>query len=417
MIMKKLIVSYTQHAKPFLSMLALTIIIASCADHPSSTGDSAPLEPDGKQAQFSKLNPDMAMDMGYEFDGPVFDITAMPNGNILVADFATVKEIGKKGVHEVKSLPLVSGPGAEGEEEITFINGLEPIGNGNFFAVRSGLDLAVGAALFRATRGNARLVADIEGFTLGDWASGGSAGQTPAWKSFDCEPPGGYTAGPQTNPYHLTALSGSEVLIADAAGNSLLHANTNGEIEVVATFGPVVDPATGEALVLFPLDENTDCYVEPVPTAVAVGPDGAYYVAELNGVVPANFGGQPTPDGLASVWRIEPGLRDVSCPSDQCIKVVTGLNSVIDIEFGPDKQLYVVEYEQNGFLATVAPDLGIPLAGGTVKKCDVLADSCEIIEGADGGLFLPGAITFDKWSNLWLLDNVFSPIIRQIDWQ
>lgn len=269
-------------------MLALTIIIASCADHPSSTDDGAPLEPDGKQAQFSKLNPDMAMDMEYEFDGPVFDIAAMPNGNILVADFTTVKEIGKKGVHEVKSIPLVSGPGAGDEEEITFINGLEPFGNGNFFAVRSGLDLAVGAALFQVACGNARLVADIEGFTLGDWASGGSAGQTPAWKSFDCEPPGGYTAGPQANPYHLTALSGSEVLIADAAGNSLLYAKTNGDIELVATFGPVIDPSSGDPIVQFRLEDGTPCYVEPVPTAVSIGPDGAYYVSELNGAHPVN---------------------------------------------------------------------------------------------------------------------------------
>jgi len=87
---------------------------------------------------------------------------------------------------------------------------------------------------------------------------------------------------------------------------------------------------------------------------------------------------------------------------------------VIDAEFGPDGYLYVVEYEQNGFLATVAPAFGIPLAGGTVKKCDVNTDSCEIIEGGDGSLFLPGAITFDKWDNLWLLDNVFAPIVRQI---
>ncbi len=115
------------------------------------------------------------------------------------------------------------------------------------------------------------------------------------------------------------------------------------------------------------------------------------------------------------VLRIEAGSRNVSCPSSECTKVVSGLNSVIDIEFGPDDQLYVVEFEKNGFLAAVSPD--IPLAGGTVKKCDVSSESCEIIEGGDGSLFLPGAIAFDKWDNLWLLDNVFAPTVRSIEWQ
>ena len=357
------------------------------------------------------------LDGSYDFAGPVFDIAALPDGGILVADFNIVKEIRRNGVREIKTLPMVQGEGAFGAMELTFINGLHPIGNGNFFATRSALDLAVGGALFRATRGNARLVADIEAFTIGDWPEA-EMGQMPAWKNLRCEPPGGFSAGPQTNPYHLTALSGSEVLIADAAGNSLLWAKTNGQIEVVATFPPVVDPATGDRLVQFPLDEETDCPVEPVPTAVAVGPDGAYYVGELTGTAADNLAGQPTPNGLASVWRIEPGSRDVICPSASCAKVITGLNSVIDVEFGPGGYLYVVEYERNGFLATVAPDFGIPLVGGTVKKCDVNDGTCKIIEGEEeGALMLPGAITFDKWDNLWLLDNVFAPTVRQVDWR
>lgn len=399
--------------KPFLAILILGFILASCSDQSISTNESEIMSLADENPQFSK--PDM--NKQYSFDGPVFDIAALLNGNLLVADFAVVKEISKRGVKQVTTLPLLTGPGAFGAEESTFINGLEPIGNGNFFAVRSGLDLAVGAALFRATSGNTRLVGDIESFTLGSWVDGGEPGQSPSWKSFNCEPPGGYTVGPQTNPYHLTALSGSEVLIADAAGNTLLYANTNGEVEVVATLGPVTDPASDDPIVQFPLEDGTPCYVEPVPTAVSVGPDGAYYVGELNGAHPANFTGEATPDGLASVWRIESGSRNVECPSDRCEKVVTGLNSVIDVEFGPDGYLYVVEFEQNGFLATVAPDLEIPIAGGTVKKCNVDTDSCEIIEGGDGTLFLPGAITFDKWDNLWLLDNVFAPTVRSIEWQ
>lgn len=397
--------------KPFLSALALLFIFVSCSENTGISPEAELTEFKTKAAQSSMLS----LDAEYTFTGPVFDISALPNGGILVADFATIKEIQGNTVREITTLPLVEGEGAFGEPDITLINGLEPIGNGGFFATRSGLDLAVGAGLLRATRGKARLVVDIESFTIGDWPEG-DPGQKPEWKNLECEPPGGFSAGPQTNPYHLTGLSGSEVLIASAAGNVLLYAKTNGQIEVVATFDPIVDPDTGERLVQFPLNAETDCPVEPVPTSVAVGADGAYYVGELTGATAENFAGNPTPEGLASVWRIESGSRDVVCPSDECQKVVTGLNSIIDIEFGPDGYLYVVEYEKNGFLATVAPDFNIPLAGGTVKKCDVVADSCVIIEGKEGDLFLPGAITFDKWDNLWLLDNVFGPTVRQIEW-
>lgn len=371
----------------------------------------------------------------FTFDGPAFDIAATPSGSILIADFATVKEIRSNGVRDLATLPVVEDEGAFEAIEPTFINGLAPIGNGSFFAARSGLDLAVGAALFRANPGSsstecarrrmrgetcqaeeALVAADIENFTLGNWPVN-APGQNPGWKNFACEPPGGFSPGPHSNPYHVTALPGNDVLIADAAANSLLHADGNGNVEIVATFDPVVDPDTGEPLVQFPLNEDTDCPVEPVPTSVAVGSDGAYYVSELNGAVGDNFIGEPTPPGLASVWRIEPDVPNARCPSDDCTKVVTGLNAVIDAEFGPDGQLYVVEFEENGFLAAVAPDLEIPMVGGSVKRCDVAENSCEIIAGGDGSLTLPGAITFDKDDNLWLLDNVFAPTVRRIDWQ
>jgi hypothetical protein len=404
--MKHSKIPFQYFMKPFLSALALTLIIAACSDHPSSTHESMNAKVTGEDAQFSMLNPEIEHHM---FDGPVFDIAALPNGNILVADFATVKEIGKKGVKEVQSIPMVEGPGAFGAEETTFINGLSPIGGGSFFASRSALDLALGGALYKVSPGNNHLIGDVESFTLGEWDldTGGNPGQVPGWKDFRCEIPGGFSAGPQTNPYHIEALSGSEVLVADAAGNTLLLVNNNGSIEVIATFDPIVDPASGERLVQFPLEDGTECPVEPVPTAIAIGVDGALYVSELTGTTAENLGGEPSPEGIASIWRIEPGSSDITCPSANCTKAVTGLNSVIDIEFGPDGYLYVVEFDKNGFFPVVVfEDLGL----GTVKKCDVSANSCVIVED---NLVMPGAITFDKWDNLWLVDNVFAPMIRQ----
>lgn len=346
--------------------------------------------------------------MEFSFDGPMFDIAATPDGGIIVADFATVKEIRDGDVSELISLPLVEGADAFGAPGITFINGLQPVSGGRFYAARSGLDLAVGAGLLYSDGTDSELIADIEAFTLGDWPSG-EPGQVPDWKNFNCEPPGGFSIGPQSNPYHLTALSDNETLLADAAGNSLLNINRSGQIEVVATFPPVRDPDSGEQLVQFPLEDGTECPVEPVPTSISVGPDGYYYVGELTGTTAENLGGAPSPPGIATVWKIKPGSRNVTCPSEDCTTAVSGLNSVIDIEFGPDGQLYVVEFDKNGFFPVVVFE---DLALGSLLKCDVNSDNCEIVEN---NLVMPGAITFDKWNNLWLLENVFAPTVRLVN--
>lgn len=393
--------------KPLLTALSLVLIVVACSDSSTNTIEEEP-EPEEPEQLDTTAE--------YSFDGPVFDISATGNGTILVADMGIIKEIDANGVHEISDLPLVEGAGAFGEPEITFINGVLPVGDGSFYATRSSLDLAVGAGLLFSDGNNTELTADIEAFTMGNWPEG-DAGQSPSWKSFNCEPPGGYTAAPYSNPYNIAALSDDEILLTDAGANSVLNINSTGNIEVVATFSPITSPDTGEPMVQFPLDEETNCMVEPVPTGVALGPDGAYYVGELVGTTAANLGGQPSIEGLASIWRIDPGSSNIVCPSDHCTKVITGLNAVIDIEFGPDNQLYVVEFERSGFLAAVAPDLEIPMLGGVIKRCDVSADSCEIIAGASGDLLLPGGITFDYWDNLWLLDNVFAPTIRTIEWQ
>lgn len=329
-------------------------------------------------------------DSSHQFAPPVYDIDSAPDGSILVAENKTIKEIRKGSVGEVVEI-----------DSITPINGLAAIGRGNFFATSAGLDEGVGARLWRGSRGGARAVADIESFEAENDPD------VSVWKDPLCEEVAQFTLGPQTNPYHLAAVSGSTALVADAAGNTLLSAKTNGDLDWVAVLTPPVDE-DGDWLVLFDGEfegEDVTCYVQPVPTAVDIGPDGAYYVSELTGATPE---GVDIP-GLARVWRIESDARHAVCPSPDCQVVIDGLTSVIDLVFGPDGSLYALEYDANGWLAAGSGNA----AGGRIKKCDVEAGTCEtVVED----LVLPGAITFDKWSNLWVVEsNILAPTVHRVE--
>jgi hypothetical protein len=120
--------------------------------------------------------------------------------------------------------------------------------------------------------------------------------------------PGG---GPlDSNPYGLLAGAGGH-LIADAGGNALLRVSAWGTISTLAAFPSRPHRAT-----------------DAVPTAVTQGPDGAYYVGELTG--------GPFAVGAARVYRIIPG-------SDPQI-FLEGFTAIIDVTFGPDDNLYVLQH-------------------------------------------------------------------------
>ena len=100
-----------------------------------------------------------------------------------------------------------------------------------------------------------------------------------------------------------------------------------------------------------------------LPTSVAVGPDGAYYVGELTGA--------PFATGAARVYRVVRG-QDPEV-------YLEGFTTIIDLAFGPDGSLYVLQHSSAGgppppfaapgSLVRVAPD-----AAGFLQAChDVLA--------------------------------------------
>ena len=120
-----------------------------------------------------------------------------------------------------------------------------------------------------------------------------------------------------------------------------------------------------------------------VPTSVAIGLDGAYYVGELKGF--------PAPTGASRVWRIEPGTRQATCGSSSACKVVAdGFTSIVDLAFGPDGTLYVVELDEASWLAV---ELGFSTPGGTVNACNPASGACMELAT---GLPMPIAAAVDR---------------------
>lgn len=406
---------------------ALTLLLAGCNEAPSTPDLTGEASANRSEARGGP----MAQSSGpYTFEGgPVFDIEAVPNGNILVpvtaapANFpapgeatTTIKEIRTQGPGGVRDYGEVTTPTG------VPINGLTSVGQGSLFAARGGQDLAVAAAVLHVTPRGARMMGDIEAFEIANDPDAFAVGD---WKNPECEWAGPFTGGPQSNPFHVAAASGGTAIVGDAAGNVVYRVTQSGGIEVVAVFTPPTEDGTGsldaEDWLAHPevIDDEDNvvepCYAQPVPNSVAVAPDGAIYAGELTGLAAdAPFG---APLGKSRVWRIEPGTTDAVCPSAECEVVLDGFTSVIDMAFGPEGDLYVVEYDENGWLSVVVPP--IPTAGGTVNRCDLDSGSCEVAEiGGETleGLTAPAALTFDKWGGAWLLENnLAAPTVRKLN--
>jgi hypothetical protein len=185
----------------------------------------------------------------------------------------------------------------------------------------------------------------------------------------------------ESNPFGLAVLGGGGVLLADSANNDLLKITPKKKIKTVARFLRE-DVPWPDGLPFPGPPPGTPTPAESVPTAVAIGPDGAWYVSELKGF--------PFIKGTSRIWRIEPGTKNATCdPSHPntgpCTTFATGFTSVIDLAFGPDGTMYVLEIAKEGLLRVEVfgePPIGALWAvnGGTKTEL------------APGELLAPGGV-------------------------
>ena len=312
---------------------------------------------------------------------PLFGLATAPNGDILVAD-ADAGVVAFDGTLGVLEIPL---PG---------VTDVSPIGRGTAWATRGAMGdptTAVGQALFRVSNGTTRLVADLYAFEAAN------------------DPDG---AGVDSNPFDVQSLGGGAALVVDSGANALLRVSNQGAIEVLATFPPeLVSTQNLKDLVGCPTDEGPFAFAcdlpdllpaESVPTSVAIGPDGNYYVGELKGF--------PGPTGASSVWRVAPHASNAVCGVDlACVKVFDGgFTSIIDLAFDAAGALNVVELDEQGWAALELFGTG---SGGTVNACDLGTVTCGEVAT---GIPMITAITFDGDGRLWATTNALVPPLADV---
>jgi len=108
------------------------------------------------------------------------------------------------------------------------------------------------------------------------------------------------------------------------------------------------------------------------------GPDGAYYVGELTGF--------PFEPGAARVYRVVPGENPEIFED--------GFTNIIDLAFGSDGSLYVLEYSRNGLLSG-------DLTGALIR----IAPDGTREEIASEGLFTPAGLAIDAHDRLYVSND------------
>jgi hypothetical protein len=138
---------------------------------------------------------------------------------------------------------------------------------------------------------------------------------------------GGMEPAIDSDPFAVVPYNGG-FAVADAAANDVLFVNPAGQISTLAVLPLISEPTTGGPVM-----------AQPVPTSLAVGPDGALYVGELGGV-----GGPGTGNdvGDVNVYRIAPGQTPTVFAS--------GLTMIGDIAFDQAGRLLVLEIDTAGIL-------------------------------------------------------------------
>lgn len=175
-----------------------------------------------------------------------------------------------------------------------------------------------------------------------------------------------------SHPYGITAGPDGALYVADAGANDVLRVDPEtGEVTLVA----VLDPLPG----VFPSDtRGGELLTDPVPTAILFDEEGNAYVSYLSGApfIPGSSGVKMiAPDGTVSDYA-------------------TGLTMLNDIRWGPDGNMYGIQFGQ-------FTDQGpVPNSGSVVRING--GDDFEVVFE---GLAFATSLDFNEAGDLFVTTN------------
>jgi hypothetical protein len=173
-----------------------------------------------------------------------------------------------------------------------------------------------------------------------------------------------HTTAVDSNPWDLV-VHGSDTYVTDAAGNSLVKADSANQVSLVHVF-----PNKNVNTPGFPAEVSA----QTVPTGLTIGSDGALYIAQLSGF--------PFAPGSADVFRYD-------FVKNQFTTFASGFSNLVDIAAGPDNSLYLLQY-RNDFWAS-SPTGGILRLGlnGSVETLfSGLTNPTALAVDADGTIYV-----------------------------
>ena len=175
-----------------------------------------------------------------------------------------------------------------------------------------------------------------------------------------------------SNPFSVL-LDGNKVVVVDAGANELLSVGTDGNnLNAIATI-----PRQTLTNPIFPSGASSSpIEIQAVPTNVALGPDGAYYISQLTGF--------PFPEGEAKIYRVG--------SDGQPTVYADGFTQLTDLAFDTEGNLYALQYaNQSLWKGNLDGSLIKILPNGTrttILSGNGLESPTALTIGADGAIYV-----------------------------
>ncbi|WP_335136539.1 ScyD/ScyE family protein [Nostoc sp.] len=202
-----------------------------------------------------------------------------------------------------------------------------------------------------------------------------------------------------SNPLRFV-IDGKKLVVADAGANDLLSVNTDGRnLQAITAFPqdiltnpifppsgtpsnePAQVPSQGETV-------RSQFATQAVPSSVAKGPDGAYYVSQ--------FTGFPFPEGGAKIYRVGADGKPTV--------FADGLTQLTDLQFDPEGNLYALQYaNQSAWKGN--------LDGSVIK---IATDGTRTTLLSGNGLESPSALTIGSDGAVYVTNRGDSPGLGQV---